>query len=57
VIEQPQSWLAADSSLDTSSIAESVETNSEWWKTRWALPRANRNDEWNAFDSETWRLW
>lgn len=29
----------------------------EHWKTRWALPRASRDERYKAFDRESWRLW
>jgi hypothetical protein len=29
----------------------------EWWKQRWALPRATRDESFRSFRRETWRLW
>jgi hypothetical protein len=29
----------------------------EWWKQRWALPRATRDERFRSFRRETWRLW
>lgn len=29
----------------------------EYWKMRWALPRAQRDARFRAFDRESWRLW
>lgn len=28
-----------------------------WFRERWLLPRARRNDRYRAFDPESWRLW
>ncbi|AEJ44340.1 Druantia anti-phage system protein DruA [Alicyclobacillus acidocaldarius] len=28
-----------------------------WWKERWALPRASRDNRFQLFRKETWRLW
>ena len=28
----------------------------EWWKTRWALPRAARDVRWRSFEPASWRL-
>ena len=28
-----------------------------WWRDRWAVPRACRDDTWRGFHPETWRLW
>jgi hypothetical protein len=29
----------------------------DWWKERWALPRADWDYDYKSFDPETWRLW
>ncbi len=35
----------------------SVAELSEWWKNRWAIPRARRDDRWRDFYPREWRLW
>ncbi|GAA3822776.1 hypothetical protein CSO01_09900 [Cellulomonas soli] len=35
----------------------SVSDLAEWWKGRWALPRSQAQREWQAFRTESWRLW
>lgn len=29
----------------------------DWWKERWALPRAARDTRYQRFRRDTWRLW
>jgi hypothetical protein len=36
---------------------QSVAEIGKWWRTKWAIRRANGDTQWRSFHPESWRLW
>jgi hypothetical protein len=49
-------WLAGDDPVLEPNTLKMVEII-EWWRQRWALPRADRNAGWREFQPWSWRLY
>lgn len=48
-------WLRGEAA-ELDWYEQSADELGDWWLTRWALPRAERDDSWRTFEPEAWRL-
>lgn len=49
-------WLRGECA-ELGPTASSATELGEWWKARWAIPRAPRVSGWQTFSPDSWRIW